>query len=104
MNAEERHMDSQCDSYKKAESDHNRQSFESWKERLMRVEDFISHPPKKKNEIEEGLKNFISMAHENPKWHQDYMFKELEWETFCLVNKLPYEPSIINGIRMQEQV
>ena len=103
MNAEERHMDSQCDSYKKAESDHNRSSFESWKERLLRVEEpFIKSKERKEEEERahnaECIKTFIQMAHDSPEWHLGYMSQELEWETFCLLNKIKYEPSWRGGV------
>lgn len=105
MRAEIRHMDSQSDSYKKADADYERQNFLEWKEKMIRNGD-IWENRKTKEEIEtnekakeaEALQNFITMAHENPEWHQNYMFNELEYEYFYYMNKQKYIPSIKNGV------
>lgn len=105
MSAEIRHMNEQSDSYRKGDADHARQSFLDWKERIIRNEDLwkdLKTPQQiedenKRKELE-SLAVFVEMAHRNPQWHISYMFKELEWETFCLMNKHPYKPSWIGGV------
>ena len=101
--AEARHGREQYDSYKKAESDHSVQLNQTWKERMLRVEEpDIKTKEQKEAEAkahhEECLKAFNQMAHDNPEWHLRFLYKELEWETFCLVNKLPYVPGWGNGV------
>lgn len=80
-----------------------RQAVSDWKERVLRVEEpFIKSKEQKEAEAkahhEQCLKNFNQMAHENPEQHLKFMAKELEWEKFCLANKLPYLPGWGNGV------
>lgn len=105
MSSDSRHANSQYDSYKKADSDWQRQNFLDWKERMYRNEDlFEGRKTQAQIDHEENLreiesvKNFIEMSHRNPEWHTSYLFKELEWEIFCLMNKLPYSPSHKEGV------
>ena len=79
--------------YIKEEDDIRRQSVYDWKERVLRVEE----PAIKTNEEkeleekahhQECLKTFNEMAHRNPEWHLRFLADELEYETFCLSNKI----------------
>lgn len=81
--------------------DMRRQSLSDWKERVLRVEEPFINPNKEVEEKAheaECLNNFIEMAHNNPEWHMKIMAKELEHETFCHTNRLPYSPSYPNGL------
>ena len=89
--------------YLQEEDDIRRQSLNDWKERVLRVEEpFVKSKEQKEAEEKahnaECLKNFIQMAHDSPEWHLGYMSQELEWETFCLLNKIKYEPSWAGGV------
>jgi len=87
----------------KENDDMRRQEVSDWKERVLRVEE-PSIKTKEQKEAEakahhaECLNTFNEMAHANPEWHLKFMAKELEWETFCLSNKLPYVPGWGNGV------
>ena len=89
--------------YLKEADDMRRQDLQDWKERVLRVEEpFVKSKEQKEAEGKahdaECLENFVRLAHDNPEWHLRAMAKELEWETFCLANRLPYEPSHKNGL------
>ena len=89
--------------YLKEEDDMRRQAVSDWKERVLRVEEpFVKTREQKDAEAkarhQECLKTFNEMAHANPEWHLKFMSKELEWETFCLANKLPYVPGWGDGV------
>lgn len=89
--------------YQKEADDIRRQAVEDWKERVLRFEEpFVKS--KKQKEAEEKahdakcLDNFIRMAHENPEWHLQEMARELDYESFCLSNKVRYEPTWKDGL------
>jgi len=89
--------------YMREEDDMRRQSVSDWKERVLRVEEpFIKSQEQKEAQEKafqkECLEKFIEMAHNNPELHLRIMAKELERETFCHLNKIPYEPGHTNGI------
>jgi hypothetical protein len=89
--------------YMREEDDMRRQAVSDWKERVLRVEEpLIKSQEQKEAEAKafnkECLEKFIEMAHNNPEWHFRIMAKELEKETFFHLNKIPYEPSYINGL------
>ena len=80
-----------------------RQSIEDWKERVLRVEEpFIKTKERKEAEEkahdEKCLKNLLAMIHENPEWHFQEMARELERETFAVINRIPYEPGYRGGL------
>lgn len=89
--------------YQREENDMRRQSVSDWKERVLRVEEPNTKTKEQKEaeakkQAKECLENFIQMAHDSPEWHLGYMSQELEWETFCLLNKIKYEPSWRGGV------
>lgn len=89
--------------YLKEADDTRRQDLQNWRERVFRVEEPLIKSKEQKEAEEkahdaECLENFTRLAHDNPEWHLQTMAKELEWETFCLMNRLPYEPGHKNGL------
>lgn len=96
-------MPSFKEEYRQENADMMRQEVSDWKERVLRVEEpFIKTKEQKaKEEAEfsrECLENFNRMAHENPEWHMEMMARELERETLCHINKMPFEPGWKNGL------
>lgn len=89
--------------YQKELDDMRRQSVSDWRERVLRVEEPVvkTKEQKEREQAEfsrECLENFNRMAHENPEWHFDLLARELERETFCLMNKLPFTPGWKDGL------
>lgn len=89
--------------YLKEADDMRRQDLTDWKERVLQVEEpFIKTKEQKESEEraheQECLKTFNELCHQNPQWHLNRLAEELEWETFCLLNKIPYSPGYKNGM------
>jgi len=89
--------------YRKEDDDMRRQEVRDWYERVLRFEEpFVKNKEQKEAEEKahdaECLKNFMSLAHDNPEWHLREMAKELKREMFCLMNRIPYEPGWNNGL------
>jgi hypothetical protein len=96
-------MASFFEEYQKEADDMRHQSFVDWRERVLRVEDMSDgrksfDPEQEQAENVEWLKTYNGWAHENPQGHFKRLKKELDREYFCIMNKLPYEPSFIGGL------
>ena len=89
--------------YLQEDNDMRRQQARDWYERVMRVEEpFVKTREQKEAEQKahdkKCLETFMEMAHQNPEWHFQEMARELEKETFALINRIPYEPGYRGGL------
>jgi hypothetical protein len=96
-------MASFFEEYQKEADDIRHQSFVDWRERVLRVEDLSTcrkapNAEQEQAENAEWLKTYNGWAHENPQGHLKRLKKELDREYFCIMNKVPYEPSFIGGL------
>lgn len=89
--------------YRKEDDDMRRQEVRDWYERVLRFEEpFVK--TKDQKEAEEKVRDekchqtLLALIHDNPEWHFEAMQRELERETFCLINRIPYEPGWKNGL------